>query len=472
MENDVRHELQPTVNDDDNNCGPLTLDLLLKQIDELKLEKKEFGLQRAKMKGFILQKEEELKRMSTLSAELKRLQDELDESQSQHTVTKLEMEGRFEEQTRKYNEEISSLHKVVAETLEESRRRENETKIYKTMNEKLENELKNCRNQMLIGQQGNNILSESTQQQIRNVPGTVLSAIARKMTNLASSTESDDYRKSQDDEDNVYKALVDPLKEEVEALKEKIREMDTDISYYKTKLNESKDNVVEKLTACNSQEESSNSSATGDFVSQNTSIDNNMEKCEQCSLYKVRIEEMQERINEADKRLLSMDKLKDEHDKETIYRKEMEEKWNEKLDEHKNKVQELKSFSDQSHEVLSDLKLQYEQTVIDFQKEIKLCTENGAKMKQRILNLEEENHNLKEKHMKFSVQLQNEEINLPSSVAELQEYLLKRNEELISMSIVKESIEEEFNRIKNSTAIFESQIQGLNSTVILLEYVF
>lgn len=100
----------------------------------------------------------------------------------------------------------------------------------------------------------------------------------------------------------------------------------------------------------------------------------------------------------------------------------------------------MKSFSDQSHEVLSDLKLQYEQTVIDFQKEIKLCTENGAKMKQRILKychilnkynifiinfyklmggvcrLEEENHNLKEKHMKFSVQLQNEEINLPSSV--------------------------------------------------------
>jgi len=40
------------------------------------------------------------------------------------------------------------------------------------------------------------------------------------------------------------------------------------------------------------------------------------------------------------------------------------------------------------------------------------------------------------------------------------------------MSIVKESIEEEFNRIKNSIAISESQIQGLNSTVILLEYEF
>lgn len=52
--------------------------------------------------------------MTSISSELKRLQNELDESQSQHTVTKLEMEGRFEEQTRKYNEEITSLHKVLA----------------------------------------------------------------------------------------------------------------------------------------------------------------------------------------------------------------------------------------------------------------------------------------------------------------------------------------------------------------------
>lgn len=39
------------------------------------------------------------------------------------------------------------------------------------------------------------------------------------------------------------------------------------------------------------------------------------------------------------------------------------------------------------------------------------------------------------------------------------------------MSIVKESIEEEINRIKNNTAIYESQIQGLNSTIAFLELV-
>lgn len=108
----------------------------------------------------------------------------------------------------------------------------------------------------------------------------------------------------------------------------------------------------------NSQEESSNSSAAGDFVLLNSSIgkilmyfivinnlsnliyiiDNNLAKCEQCHLYKVRIQEMQDKINDADKRLQSMEKLKDEHDKETIYRKQMEEKWNEKLEEHKNKA--------------------------------------------------------------------------------------------------------------------------------------
>lgn len=63
-----------------------------------------------------------------------------------------------------------------------------------------------------------------------------------------------------------------------------------------------------------------------------------MAKCVQCSLYKVNVQETLERLNEADKRLQSMDKLKDEHDKETVYRKEMEEKWNEKLEEHKNKA--------------------------------------------------------------------------------------------------------------------------------------
>lgn len=67
-------------------------------------------------------------------------------------------------------------------------------------------------------------------------------------------------------------------------------------------------------------------------------IENNLVKCEQCSLYKVRVDEMQEQLNDADKRLHAMDKLKDEHDKETIYRKQMEEKWNEKLEEHKNKA--------------------------------------------------------------------------------------------------------------------------------------
>lgn len=93
----------------------------------------------------------------------------------------------------------------------------------------------------------------------------------------------------------MYKALVDPLKEEVEALKEKIRQMDTDISYYKTKLEEPKDNVVQNLASMylskhfycfkinryshfifvdNSQEQSSNSLATGDFVFLNSSIGN------------------------------------------------------------------------------------------------------------------------------------------------------------------------------------------------------
>lgn len=73
--------------------------------------------------------------------------------------------------------------------------------------------------------------------------------------------------------------------------------------------------------------------------------ENNVSKCEQCPLYKVRLQELQDKLNDTEKRLQSMDKLKDEHDKETIYRKEMEEKWNEKLEEHKNKVLNVFGFT-------------------------------------------------------------------------------------------------------------------------------
>lgn len=44
----------------------------------------------------------------------------------------------------------------------------------------------------------------------------------------------------------MYKTLVDPLKEEIEALKEKIRQMDSDINDYKIKLNISNENIVDQ----------------------------------------------------------------------------------------------------------------------------------------------------------------------------------------------------------------------------------
>ncbi|XP_017302808.1 uncharacterized protein LOC103517101 [Diaphorina citri] len=96
--------------------------MLVKRLEELETEKKknqeEFGQQRAKMKDLFLLKEdlfllkeEELRK---LTGEVKTLQSDLDEARSQITVAELSLQSRLEETKRRYEEEISSLQRLVA----------------------------------------------------------------------------------------------------------------------------------------------------------------------------------------------------------------------------------------------------------------------------------------------------------------------------------------------------------------------
>lgn len=66
------------------------------------------------MYGFVAEFKQQLvdqEKQSTL--ELKRLQTELDECQSQLTVLTLELQSKLESETRKYREELSSLQHLL-----------------------------------------------------------------------------------------------------------------------------------------------------------------------------------------------------------------------------------------------------------------------------------------------------------------------------------------------------------------------
>uniref|UniRef100_A0A1B6DZM9 FYVE-type domain-containing protein n=2 Tax=Clastoptera arizonana TaxID=38151 RepID=A0A1B6DZM9_9HEMI len=177
---------------------------------------------------------EELKRGSTehlrLLSEFKKLQTDLDEARSQAMVAKLE----FEEERKKFTDELQSLQHVITETVLQTSRYEAELVDKQRANEKLEDEIIELKNE---GTHKAPLLS---------APGAMISTLTRKVVSqLGQSTNSnvhhnvenveDSTKKSnrpiQDDED-IMKTLVHPLEEEIKALKEKLRTTDSLLRYY------------------------------------------------------------------------------------------------------------------------------------------------------------------------------------------------------------------------------------------------
>lgn len=141
---------------------------------------------------------------------------------------------------------------------------------------------------------------------------------------------------AQEDADEL-RSLVEPLEEEIKALKEKLRSTDQELQKYKEEV------IVPKR--------------------RDTTTDAN---CEMCDNYEAQLVKGQNRAKELEKKLLDAQQAlytqQNELTKEVEFRKEMEEKWNEKKEQYKMKLAELKSTSLKSHQTLIDLKQTYSQT--------------------------------------------------------------------------------------------------------------
>ncbi|GFO20972.1 Rab GTPase-binding effector protein 1 [Plakobranchus ocellatus] len=74
-----------------------------------------------------------------------------------------------------------------------------------------------------------------------------------------------------------------------------------------------------------------------------------------------------------------------------------------------------------------------------------------------LLNLQEENDKLVDKYSKTAEQLQNEDINLPNNLEEMQLLLLKYREEIISAKVAKEHVEES---MRGQVSFLKSQVTG------------
>ncbi|GLV43212.1 Rabaptin-5 [Carabus blaptoides fortunei] len=460
---------------DSNSEEQHKLDKMNKRIEELEAENKkirdEFNVQRAKMKDLFLQKEEEFNNeRSRIVSDMQKMKEELDEARSQLLIAGMKLETDLEDEKRKAHEEIASLQQLVHETVEESSSSrslyDTELRKLQLLIQQLQEENKELKS---IGQQSSphHIVQEPTSL----APSVMLSAmtktLARKLgADTFSSQDSleESMRKAQEDAE-MLRSLVIPLEEEIKALKDKLRATDDQLQRciqcgHNTDAVESCTMETQDQSSTTHDDVAMSNSGKGD--GSGTGDAESPAPCDMCCNYETQLVREQQRNAEIEARLSAAEKGMERHKedllKEIGFRKDMEDKWNEKREEHKLQVSELNKRTLCAEQDLQELRKTYQDYCTEIMDQLSSLTREREQVYERLGSLQRENDYLVGKYSAHSQQLQNEAINLPDTIEELQEKLLKLQEEMIVAHVGKEAAQEQGQTLQGDIALLRDQL--------------
>uniref|UniRef100_A0A0K8SQD2 FYVE-type domain-containing protein n=1 Tax=Lygus hesperus TaxID=30085 RepID=A0A0K8SQD2_LYGHE len=446
------------------------IEKLLAQIMELENEKQksheQFSAQRGQLKKLFLQKEEEHRK---LQEEVQRLRSELDEARQQVTVTGLHLEAKETERL-KSQDELASLQQFVNSTLEESGRYELEIQLLKSQNDQLQGELQSLKTSPHHhGHPPQPPPPSGGAESVLVHPGQMFSTLARKVAQLGT---NDSQQHSQAFVDNleesmrkaeVLKSLLDPLEEEIKSLKDKLRETDEKLQRYRAR----EEKVAEQRAALRNENNEKiwnhEDSSEGKESSQQPDV------CDMCLNYEEQLVQAQTKVTDLERQLAGMERYKEQLNKETVFRKQMEEKWTESKEEHKTQVTKLQVKLEKSEKTISELKQLYARFREEINQRFSELNQERKRTQDKLDQIVHENETLVGKFIPSSQSLQNEDINLPDSVEALQEMWLEQRDNLIKARL---GMEQKEGIIKNLECIsaaagfkqdeLEEQISSLN----------
>lgn len=249
----------------------------------------------------------------------------------------------------------------------------------------------------------------------------------------------------------VLRSLVIPLEEEISALKEKLRATDEELQKSRSgggagvtasgsntnfgsalvgMLNESKSSQ----SLSNAQNEAGELMATAvptDDVTQNDP-DAAQETCEMCKNYESQLVSSQ---NEQENLRKDIERLNEESAKEAALRRDLEEKWQEKRDKYKEHVTKLTSAVEHNERELAALQKHYSTFKDEVNEELTKLTAERESVHRHLNTLQDDNDFLAGRYLASSEEMENQLIDLPSTVEELQETLLQSHQSLIEARV-------------------------------------
>ncbi|XP_055681125.1 rab GTPase-binding effector protein 1 isoform X2 [Lutzomyia longipalpis] len=398
---------------------------------EIKKLREEFNGQRAKMRELYLQKEGECRKHTE---KIEALTKELDEAKSQLIVAEYRKENEMQNQELKAQEELASLRQLVQETLDESSSLKDDHKRFYEEYERIRQENFNLK-EMLSNQESPSLAPVLSQ----------VKKIARKLgADSRDDTLEDSMRKvnkyAQEDAE-VLRSLVVPLEEEIKALKEKLRATDEELQSLRG----------------GSQVDTSSGSLPKDVQPKGdvkTLTDN---PCEMCKNYEMQLVQAQEDIqrekSKTEQIQKQVERLKEDFAREGALRRELEAQWQEKREQHKNEVASLTEHMKKTEDSFAHLQRHYNEIKDEINQELLKLTHERESVHRHLESLQRDNDILAGKYLATSEEIQNQEINLPDTVEELQEMLLQ-----VHQSLIEARVGCEFEQTKSISLRDESQL--------------
>lgn len=181
--------------------------------------------------------------------------------------------------------------------------------------------------------------------------------------------------------------------------------------------------------------------------------------CSMCSNYEAQLQTAQEEQKKANsenkrlERLLSSERNATE--KSLTYQSQLEETLKASAEDYQAQIMTVSSRQQECEKYLTDVKQAFTQSQLQLQDQVKTLTDNRVHIQQELTKLQDENDALVGKHSKTAQQLQNEDINLPNNLEEMQLLLLKYREEIIAAKVAREHQEE---TLKSEQVFLRSQL--------------
>ncbi|KAK3884811.1 hypothetical protein Pcinc_010939 [Petrolisthes cinctipes] len=168
--------------------------------------------------------------------------------------------------------------------------------------------------------------------------------------------------------------------------------------------------------------------------------------CQLCAANQTNLHKVQSEQRETEKQKVELERAltrySEDLDREANYRQMTEEKWRVMADDYKAKVVEVSGMVDAATEKYTMLEDKFKATETSLQLKLKELTRGREEVQSELTRLQNENDKLVGKHSQHSQELQNEIINLPDNMEDMQLLLLRYREDIIAAKVSKEHIEE------------------------------